>query len=286
MPPKIKPNTAFLKTVGDSVDPLFRASRNGPQVVEADVERITANPDQPRRHFDEAELQALADSIERHGLQQPIGLKPLDPGHWQLVYGERRLRAVRMLGRQTIFGTLVNTGDADEIALIENLHRSDLSPLEEAVAFRGLMERHGYSQVTLAGIVGRDRADVNRTLKLLDLPEEIRAALPQLRPAPARYRLYRLATEKDPARQAALWETIRRETLPAPVEADGTPAKRPARRSRGAAAALDALLRTARTVAKNPKTLEALRGQPVAAADRDHLRRLRAAIDAVLGDED
>ncbi|MGQ9368260.1 ParB/RepB/Spo0J family partition protein [Azospirillum sp. ST 5-10] len=282
MPPKIKPNTAFLKTVGDSVDPLFRASRNGPQIVEADVERIVANPDQPRRHFDEAELRALADSIDRHGLQQPVGLKQLEPGRWQLVYGERRLRAVRLLGRRTIFGTVVTTGDADEIALIENLHRADLSPVEEAAAFRGLMERHGYSQGALAAIVGRDRADVNRTLKLLDLPEAIRSALPEVRPAPARYRLYRLAAEKDPARQAALWEAIRREALPAP---DGSGAPSPRRPRGGAAAALDALLRTARTVAKDPAALAALRGQAVSTADRDRLRRLRAAIDAVLGDE-
>ncbi|WP_051341139.1 ParB/RepB/Spo0J family partition protein [Azospirillum halopraeferens] len=285
MPPKIKPNTEFLKSVGDGVDPIFRSLRHGPQIIEADVERIEANPDQPRRHFDEAELRALADSIEKHGLQQPVGLKQLEPGRWQLVYGERRLRACRLLGRQTIFGTLVNAADTDEIALIENLHRADLLPLEEATAFRALMQRHGYSQAALAAVVGRDRADVNRTLKLLDLPDAIREALPAVKPAPARYRLYKLAAEKDPARQAALWETIRRETAPSPdegTEAGVAQPAHPARLPRGSGAALDALLRTARAVTKDP---HALRGRPVAAAERESLLRLRDAIDAVLADD-
>jgi len=100
-------------------DSLFGVSENAPSVVEADLDRIDPNPHQPRRLFDEAEMATLVASLERHGLQQPIWLKEAAGGRWQLVYGERRLRAARQLGWPTIFGVLV-TGDSEEIALIEN----------------------------------------------------------------------------------------------------------------------------------------------------------------------
>ena len=283
MPPRIKPNTAFLKTVSEGVDPLFKASRGGPRIIEADIGRIVPNPHQPRRHFDEAELQALRDSIERHGLQQPVGLKQLEPGRWQLVYGERRLRACQMLGKVTIFGVLVQ-GDDEEIALVENIQRADLSPLEEAAAFQRLMDRHGYSQGTLGRIVGRDRTEVNRTLSLNRLPDAIRAEYPLYRPA--RYRLYKLAAEKDPAVQAALWENIKRECRSsADGESDSrSPVREKNPRHSKEERAFASLLRAARAVTRDTAALEALRrtSQPLPEDDRERLQQLRDTIDAIL----
>ena len=144
-------------TVGS--DRLFGTSAGFPHVVELDLARVHRNPDQPRRHFDEAELRSLASSIERHGLQNPILVHPLPQGEYLLIGGERRVRAHEMLGRKTVFAILTS-GDPDEIGLIDNVQRVDLNAVEYAAALARLIDKHGYTHDELAAVVGRDRTDV------------------------------------------------------------------------------------------------------------------------------
>ncbi len=288
-------------------DSLFGVSENAPSVVEADLDRIDPNPHQPRRLFDEAEMAVLAASLERYGLQQPIGLKEAAGGRWQLVYGERRLRAARLLGWPTIFGVLV-TGDTEEIALIENLDRADLTPFEEADAYAGLMERHGYKAVDIASRFGRDKAEISRTLSLRRLPEAMRAEAATLRPA--KYRLTRIAAEKDTDRQWALWRALVAELTappepepPTPVVPVGSsepsllarasvPVPAPSSSNggmgsnggRGSPASGARPHRLARKLVEAHQMLTALREDPqrLDDEDRDRLRDMRDAIDAIL----
>jgi ParB family chromosome partitioning protein len=269
-------------------DSLFGVSENAPAVVEADLDRIDPNPHQPRRLFDDGEMAVLAASLKRHGLQQPIGLKEAGGGRWQLVYGERRLRAARLLGWPTIFGVLV-TGDSEEIALIENLDRADLSPFEEADAYAGLMERHGYKAVDIASRFGRDKAEISRTLSLCRLPEAIRNEAATLRPA--KYRLTRIAAEKDPERQWALWRALVAD-LTAPPEPEPPPvavATGPAAPEPGGRAPNPEPTTPRRLSRKLRDAHQLLVGlndepQPLGDDDRDRLREMRDAIDAILGD--
>ncbi len=273
-------------------DSLFGVSENAPSVVEADLDRIDPNPHQPRQQFDEAEMAVLKASLERHGLQQPIGLKEAPGGRWQLVYGERRLRAARLLGWPTIFGVLV-TGDSEEIALIENLDRADLTPFEEADAYAGLMERHGYKAVDLAGRFGRDKAEISRTLSLRRLPEAMRAEAAALRPA--KYRLTRIAAEKDTERQWSLWRALVAE-LTAPPEPEpsvpsvpavpGIPPLVAVPPGRDKAGSVALPRRLTRKLADAHQLLTGLRDEPhlLDDDDRDRLRDMREAIDDILAD--
>jgi ParB family chromosome partitioning protein len=158
-------------TVGS--DRLFGTSAGFPHVVELDLARVRRNPDQPRRHFDEAELRSLASSIERHGLQNPILVRPLPQGEYLLIGGERRVRAHEMLDRKTVFAILTS-GDPDEIGLIDNVQRVDLNAVEYAAALARLIDKHGYTHDELAAVVGRDRTDVTKLLAIMGLPAEIR----------------------------------------------------------------------------------------------------------------
>jgi ParB family chromosome partitioning protein len=167
-------------------DALFGLSRHAPHLVEVPVDRIAPNPNQPRREFDEDELRGLSASIERHGLQQPIGVRQTADDSWQLVYGERRLRAMRLLGRETIFGILFTGDDDEEIAIVENLQRSDLNPLEESDALARLAERHGYSHRQLAEALGRKKTYVTMMLSFQRLAPAIREDYPLLRPTKAK----------------------------------------------------------------------------------------------------
>ncbi|NUB17488.1 ParB/RepB/Spo0J family partition protein, partial [Azospirillum brasilense] len=167
--------------------------------------RTAPNPDQPRRHFDEADMEALKSSIAQHGLAQPVGVQQLGDGRFQLVFGERRFRAVRALGHPTIYAITV-TGASDELALIENVVRADLSPFEEGDAYARLMERHGYRQEDVGRIVGKDRVDISRALLISRLPQRIRDEYPSHRPA--RYRLVEIARLKGEGEQLRGWDAL------------------------------------------------------------------------------
>ena len=140
------------------------------------LDRIEPNPGQPRTIFDEAALAELAGSIREHGVLQPILVRPLGDNRYQLVAGERRWRASKLAGL-TVIHALVEEIDDDtalEIAIIENLQREDLSPLEEAAMYDRMIHEHGYSIRKLADKLGKDKGYLENRLRLADAPPEIR----------------------------------------------------------------------------------------------------------------
>ena len=153
-----------------------RQGRSRGGVRNIDVDRITPNPEQSRLVFDEISLEELAASIREHGVLQPILVRPLEDGEFQLIAGERRWRASRAAGLATI-PALVEEIDDDtalEISIIENLQREDLSPLEEATMYDRMVREHGYSVRRLAQKLGKDKGYLENRLRLADAPQEIR----------------------------------------------------------------------------------------------------------------
>ncbi len=147
--------------------------------VELKISEIEPNRKQPRKDFDEDALAALAESIQTHGLLQPVVVRPLPGGTYELVAGERRWRASRMAGL-TVIPAIIREMDeqtAAEVAMVENLQREDLNPYEEALGYRTLMERFSMTQETVAARVGKSRAAVANTLRLMQLPDEMLNAL-------------------------------------------------------------------------------------------------------------
>jgi len=143
------------------------------------VDRIVANPHQPRRHFDEAALADLAGSVRERGVLQPVLVRPRPDGRYELIAGERRWRAAVLAELDTLPALVRERDDAAslELALIENMAREDLSPVEEARACAGLVEELGLTREEVGRRVGRSRVAVSNLLRLLDLPEETLAAL-------------------------------------------------------------------------------------------------------------
>jgi ParB family chromosome partitioning protein len=141
------------------------------------IDRIEPNPENPRLLFEESALAELASSIREHGVLQPILVRPAGRDHYQLVAGERRWRAARLAGLLTIPALIEELDDdaALEIAVIENLQREDLSPLEEANMYEKMVTEHGYSIRKLAQKLGKDKGYLENRLRLADAPEEIRA---------------------------------------------------------------------------------------------------------------
>ena len=135
------------------------------------IYKVEPNPDQPRRDFDEEELQALADSISVHGVIQPLTVRQMPTGYYQIIAGERRWRAARLANLSEIPVVIVEADDkkAMELALIENLQRQDLNPVEEALGYQTLIEEYGLTQEEAAGRVGKSRPAVANALRLLGL---------------------------------------------------------------------------------------------------------------------
>lgn len=135
------------------------------------IYKVEPNPDQPRRDFDEEELQALADSISVHGVIQPLTVRQMHTGYYQIIAGERRWRAARLANLSEIPVVIVEADDkkAMELALIENLQRQDLNPVEEALGYQALIEEYGLTQEEAAGRVGKSRPAVANALRLLGL---------------------------------------------------------------------------------------------------------------------
>ncbi len=145
----------------------------GEQVLLLPLEQIHPNPDQPRRFFDDDALAELAQSIKEQGLLQPLTLRPLAGGSYQIIAGERRYRAAKKAGLKEVPCILRNTGDSEtlELALMENIQREDLKPLEEAMSFQALLSSCGYTQETLAKRLGKSRPYIANTIRLLTLPQ-------------------------------------------------------------------------------------------------------------------
>lgn len=139
------------------------------------IHKVEPNPDQPRRDFDPEELQSLADSIATHGVVQPLTVRELSSGYYQIIAGERRWRAARMAELQEIPAVIIEADDRKvmELALIENLQRQDLNPVEEALGYQTLMQEYGLTQEDAAKQVGKSRPAVANALRLLNLPEKV-----------------------------------------------------------------------------------------------------------------
>lgn len=163
--------------LGRGLDSLFEAeSEKG--VTEVMLSEVEPNRDQPRKTFDEKALAELSDSISKHGLIQPIIVTQKASGRYEIIAGERRWRACRMAGLRTVPVIIRELSDrqAKEIALIENLQREDLNPVEEALGFRSLMVSYKMTQEELAEAMGKSRSAIANTLRLLELmPEELEA---------------------------------------------------------------------------------------------------------------
>ena len=143
------------------------------------VSQIERNADQPRRNFDDAALNELADSIREHGILQPLTVRRLASGYYQIVAGERRWRAARLAGLSEVPAIVIDADErkAAELALIENLQREDLNPIEEAEGYRRLIESFRMTQEDAAARVGKSRSAVANALRLLGLCPEVRAML-------------------------------------------------------------------------------------------------------------
>ena len=139
------------------------------------IYKVEPNPDQPRQDFDEEELQALADSIEIHGVIQPLTVREMNSGYYQIIAGERRWRAARIAGLSEVPVVIIEADDKKvmELALIENLQRQDLNPVEEALGYQSLIEEYGLTQDDAAKRVGKSRPAVANALRLLGLSSEV-----------------------------------------------------------------------------------------------------------------
>jgi len=167
-----------LSALLDEVEAPVADGHRAAGVTELPVDVIKANPDQPRRHFDEAELEELAQSIREKGVLQPILVRPaVFAGEYQIVAGERRWRAALRAGVRAIPALVRSLSDAEvlEIAIVENVQRADLSAIEEAEGYRALVEKFGRTQAQVADTVGKSRVHVTNALRLLQLPERVQA---------------------------------------------------------------------------------------------------------------
>ncbi|MEM2661567.1 MAG: ParB/RepB/Spo0J family partition protein [Nitrososphaeria archaeon] len=149
------------------------------EIAELPMDSIVPDPFQPRKTIDESRLQELAASIKEHGLLQPVLVRPIGDGKYQLVHGERRFRACKLLGLETIRAEIRNLTDNEalEIQLVENLQREGLNPIEEAETFQRMINELGYTHEEIAKKIGKSREYVTNKIRLLRLPDYIKKAL-------------------------------------------------------------------------------------------------------------
>jgi ParB family chromosome partitioning protein len=149
------------------------AGEGGPRSISIDL--VQRNPQQPRKHFDEADLSDLSNSIKTHGVLQPILVRPIADGRYEIVAGERRWRAAQRAGLHTIPAVVreLNEVEVVEIAIVENVQRTDLNPIEEAQGFQALIDRFGRTQQEIADAVGKSRPHIANMLRLLALPDDL-----------------------------------------------------------------------------------------------------------------
>ncbi|MCL2558005.1 MAG: ParB/RepB/Spo0J family partition protein [Treponema sp.] len=188
-----------------SGDPAARA-----EVAQIPVDMLVASPGQPRKNFDEAELRELADSIARHGVIQPAIVASRGDGTYAIIAGERRTRAARLAGLETVPCIVRDYNDQKrlEVSLIENVQRSDLNPIEEAAAYKNLMDFSGLSQEELAARVGKNRSTVANALRLLRLPGDMQKSLESGALTPGHAKALLSVAEPEP-RQRLFVEILR-----------------------------------------------------------------------------
>ena len=176
------------------------------------ISQVECNADQPRKRFDDTALDELADSIREHGILQPLTVRRLGTGYYQIVAGERRWRAARLAGLTEVPAIVIEADDrkATELALIENLQREDLDPLEEAEGYKKLMDSYHMTQEDVANRVGKSRSAVANALRLLGLCPEVRALVEagKLSGGHARALLPLNATQQKKAAQTVIDESL------------------------------------------------------------------------------
>lgn len=172
---------AIKKGLGTGLGVLFGEDAAMAEADTLPISRVEPRSGQPRTVFDEPALQELSESVAAHGVLQPITVRRLDSGYYQIIAGERRWRAARMAGLTEIPARIIEADDrtVQELALVENLQREDLNPLEEARGFRALMEQFGLTQEAVSQSVGKSRPAVANALRLLSLQEDVSAMLEQ-----------------------------------------------------------------------------------------------------------
>jgi ParB family chromosome partitioning protein len=223
---------------------------------------IRPNPAQPRRHFDAAALAELAASIAARGVLQPIIVKH-DGDGFLIMAGERRYRAAQLAGLATL-PALIRDDDPTEIAMIENLQREDLSPLEEAEGLAALVERFGYTHEGLAALIGKSRPYISNTLALCRLPDWIKCEYHE-RPDVSREILISVARAETAERQELLWRLARLRRLSV---------QRFRSEQAGRPGAYDEVVEVARLVRRLTRKLRALDAAVLPLDQRQHLRRL------------
>jgi ParB family transcriptional regulator, chromosome partitioning protein len=220
---------AILTTNGAGEAPEFR---------QVPVELVAPNPRQPRRSFDEDALVALADSLKDRGVLQPVLVRPVAGGTYELIAGERRWRAARLAGLETVPAVVRPDDDAAslELALIENMAREDLNPVEEARACAALVEELGLTREEVGRRVGRSRVAVSNLLRLLDLPDDVLALLEDGSLSEGHGRALLMARDHDDRRRLARsavaegW-SVRETEARARAESDGVITPRVTRRT-------------------------------------------------------
>ncbi|NYZ17650.1 ParB/RepB/Spo0J family partition protein [Azospirillum sp. RWY-5-1] len=246
---------------------------------EIPLDRIEPDPDQPRRNARDADIATLAASIDQKGLLQPINVREVAADQFRIIAGERRYWAFRQLGRETIPALVLDTVDTQALALIENVQRVDLHPVDVARSLDGLIGEKGLTQEQAAVLIGKSQEYVARLLGILRLPPAIIDEAPA-RPEVSVSSLMELAEIGDAAAQLALWRgeggalTVKslravKQNRPAPVPAPAATSFRP----------------TLKTLHTGVAKLRDLSGQGARLTDedRDALRTLRVAIDALIG---
>lgn len=211
-----------VKNIGDSLkqraatgDLLFGSAEGLRDTVMLRLTDIVPNPHQPRRHFDAEELQALSLSLREVGQLSPVLVTPhpTEPKHFMLVAGERRWRAAEMAGLNQIMAHILPVEtNTEQIALIENLQRVDLSPVEEAEGIRRLIDTHDYHQEEVGELLGRSRTEVNTTLTLLKLHPDIQRDCVTSHTDMPKAVLLELA-RMEPGQQMPLWDKAKRQGL-------------------------------------------------------------------------
>jgi len=204
------------KALGRGLDALIpqevKETVSAEKIIRLPVSEIEANPQQPRKRFDDDKIRALSASIRQDGVLQPVVVRKAGD-HYQLIMGERRLQAARLAGEPNVPAIVRAAEDADSLrlALVENLQRENLNPIEVAEAYKALVESFGLSQNELAELVGKDRSSVANTLRLLGLPKKIQALVieDKIREGHARA----LLTLSGESAQVSLAERIVRDRL-------------------------------------------------------------------------
>lgn len=162
--------------LGSGLDSLFSDNTTEVQVKKTlRITEIEPNREQPRKNFSDEAITALAESIRDHGMLQPILVRPMEDGSYRIVAGERRWRAARMLGLDEVPVNIKEMTDTEaaQLAIIENLQRENLNPVEEAMGFKELIEKYGMTQDAVAKTIGRSRSSVSNSMRILALPDRI-----------------------------------------------------------------------------------------------------------------